>query len=293
LIYGGSNGGILIQGGDTRVNLSGVPGHHCFVKVEAARTPGYFWNRSAIADVQMVQEVINKRLRDLKTMWDRNAAAPYTFSGFNNITEEVYFKLISEGGFISDPNPQAKAQKLTEPPSPGYLEELEFLWQMFDESGGFSKVMTGQGESGVRSGAHAETLVRTSSPGLIDPATKIERCLADSGYLCARMMQNNDPLIYKTESGTEFGLDQVPDKFQVEVDSHSASPAFAEDSRQIAVALAKAQAIDAEDLLVMLHPPNADLLIARLKQRQAQQAKMQQEMAARGQAPEQQPHKHR
>jgi hypothetical protein len=153
--------------------------------------------------------------------------------------------------------------------------------------------MTGQGESGVRSGAHAETLVRTSSPGLIDPATKIERCLADSGYLCARMMQNNDPLIYKTESGTEFGLDQVPDKFQVEVDSHSASPAFAEDSRQIAVALAKAQAIDAEDLLVMLHPPNADLLIARLKQRQAQQAKMQQEMAARGQAPEQQPHKHR
>lgn len=274
---------IVIEGDDTRKNISGVPGHHPFIKVIADETPGYFWGRSKIADVQMLQDVINKRLRDIKVMWDRNAAAPYTFSGFQSITEEAYYKIISEGGFIADPNPNAKAQKLTEPPPPGYIEELEFLWQMFDEAGGFSKVLTGQGESGVRAGVHAQTLVRTSSPGLIDPATRVERQLADSGYLALKLMQDRDPHVYQTDtSNTEFILNQLPEPFQVEVDSHSASPAFAEDARQIAIALARAQAVDAADLIEMLNPPNAPLLLAHLRQRQANQAKMQQEMLARG-----------
>jgi hypothetical protein len=285
---------ILIAGEESfdRKNLSGVPGHHPFVKVAADETPGYFWGRSIVADVQMLQDLVNKRLRDLKIMWDRNAAAPKAFSGFTSITEEQYYKIISEGGFINDPNPQAKSQDLSQAPPQGYLEELEFIWKMYDEAGGFTPVLSGQGEPGVRAGVHAQTLVRTSSPGLIDPATRIERQLADSGYICTRMMQDRDPSIYNTDSGIQFTLDQLPDDFQVEVDSHSASPAFAEDSRQVAIALARAQAIDAADLIELIHPPNSELLLARLKQRQAAQAKQaqeqQQEMIAHGINPAQQ-----
>ena len=66
-----------------------------------------------IADVQMLQDVLNKRLRDLKVMWDRNVNAPQVFSGFTSITEEQYYKIISEGGFLNDPNPNAKATKLS------------------------------------------------------------------------------------------------------------------------------------------------------------------------------------
>jgi hypothetical protein len=263
---------ILIEGKHTRRNLSKIPGHHPFTKVQAAVTPGYFWGRSLLADVQMLQEVLNKRLRDLKVMWDRNANAPQILSGFTGITEEMYFKIISEGGFISDPNPNAKAQKMIEPPPPGYMEELEFIWQMFDEASGFSPVMSGQGEPGVRAGIHAQTLVRTSSPRLIDQAVRIERQLADSGYLSLRLMQAMDPSIYSTDQGTEFLLKQLPDDFQVTVDSHSASPAFAEDNRQVAIALARAGAIDSEDLIRMLHPPGSELLLARLRDRQKAQA---------------------
>lgn len=266
----------LIVGGNTRKNLSGIPGHQPFVKVIADETPGYFWGRTKIADVQMLQDLVNKRLRDIKVMWDRNTNAPQVLSGFQGLTEEAYYKIMQEGGFISDPNPNAKATKLTDPPPAGYLEELEFLWQMFDEAGGFSKIMTGQGESGVRAGVHAQTLVRTSSPALIDPATRIERCLADSGYLCLKLMQDRDPHIYKTDSGQDFMLNQLPEPFQVEVDSHSASPAFAEDSRQIAIALARAGAIDAEDLVRMLHPPGEELILSRLRQRQAAAAQQKQ-----------------
>lgn len=264
---------IIIEGADTRRNLSRVPGHHPFVKVQAQTTPGYFWGRSLIADVQMLQDILSKRLRDIKVMWDRNVNAPKVFSGFTNINEEQYFKIINEGGFINDPNPNAKADKLTEPPPENYLEELEFLFKLFDEAAGFSPIMGGQGEPGVRAGVHAQTLVRTSSPRLIDQAARIERQLAQCGYLSLRVMQAMDASIYTTsDSNISFTLEDLPENFQVIVDSHSASPAFAEDNRQVAIALARAGAIDAEDLIYMLHPPGAELLLKRLKQRQKAQA---------------------
>jgi hypothetical protein len=263
---------IVLEGDDTRRNLSRVPGKSSFVKVQGQNTPGYFWGRSIIADVQMLQDLLNKRLRDIKVMWDRNVNAPQVFSGFTSITEEQYYKIINEGGFINDPNPNAKAAKLLEPPPENYLQELEFIFGLFDEASGFSPIMSGQGESGVRAGVHAQTLVRTSSPHLIDQAARIERQLADTGYLALRVMQAMDALVYKTETGTEFLLSQLPSGFQVAVDSHSASPAFAEDNRQVAIALARAGAIDSEDLIHMLHPPGAELLLARLRQRQKAQA---------------------
>jgi hypothetical protein len=271
---------IIIEGEHQRRNISKVPGHHPFVKIQAQPTPGYFWGRSMIADVQMLQDVLNKRLRDIKVMWDRNVNAPQVFSGFTSVTEEQYFKIINEGGFLNDPNPNASAKKLVDPPPETYLEELEFLFKLFDEAAGFSPIMGGQGEPGVRAGVHAQTLVRTSSPRLIDQASRIERQLATSGYLCMRMMQAMDPSIYITDKGTEFTLAQLPGNFQVQVDSHSASPAFAEDNRQVAIALARAGAIDAEDLIHMLHPPGAELLLARLRQRQKQQAQAAQEQKA-------------
>jgi hypothetical protein len=263
---------ILIEGNDTRRNISRVPGRSPFIKIQNQPTPGYFWGRSVIADVQMLQDILNKRLRDIKVMWDRNVNAPQIFSGFTSITDEQYFKIVNEGGFINDPNPNASAKPLTEPPPQTYLEELQFLFQLFDEAAGFTPVMQGQGEPGVRAGVHAQTLVRTSTPRIIDQAARIERQLAESGYLAFRIMQAMDPAIYQTDEGTEFTLEQLPFNFQVEVDSHSASPAFAEDNRQVAIALARAGAIDAADLIHMLHPPGAELLLARLRQRQKAQA---------------------
>ena len=263
---------IIVEGDMTRRNLSKVPGRSSFVKIQPQITPGYFWGRSYISDVQMLQDVLNKRLRDLKVLWDRNVNAPQVFSGFTSITEEQYYKIISEGGFINDPNPNAKSSPLVQPPPPETLEELNFLLGLFEEASGFSPIMSGQGEPGVRAGVHAQTLVRTSSPRLIDQAARVERQLAESGYLCFRIMQAMDPRIYRTDKGVDFTLKEFPDDFQVQVDSHSASPAFAEDNRQVAIALARAGAIDSEDLIHMLHPPGAELLLARLRQRQKAQA---------------------
>jgi hypothetical protein len=269
---------IIIEGDYTRRNLSRIPGKHPFIKVQPSPTPGYFWGRSYIADVQMLQDVLNKRLRDLKVLWDRNVAAPKILSGFSSVTEEQYYKIITEGGFINDPNPNAKSAPLAEQVPPNATEEIEFILKLFDEAGGFSSIMGGQGEPGVRAGVHAQTLVRTSSPHLIDQASCIERQLAETGYLCVRLMQAMDPTVYETDDGIEFHLIDLPGAhLQVQVDSHSASPAFAEDNRQTAIALARAGAIDSEDLIHMLHPPGAELLLARLRERQKRQSEQAQQ----------------
>jgi len=269
---------ILIYGENERKNLGRVPGRCPFVKVQTKPTPGYFWGRSAVADVQMLQDLTNKRLRDIKVMWDRNAAAPKVFSGFTSVTEEAYYKIISEGGFINDPNPNAKSTSLMEAPPQGYLEELEFIWKMWDEASGFTPVMGGQGEPGVRAGVHAQTLVRTSSPRLIDQAARIERQFTEYAYLCFRLMQDGDPTYYKTESGVQFLLKNLPSNFQVQVDSHSASPAFKEDAMQQAMMLARVGAVGPEEVLHMTHPPNTGYLLSQLKKKeraQAQQAQQQ------------------
>ena len=254
-----------------------LPGHHPFVQVQADRTPGYFWGRTAVANVQMLQDMLNKLLRDVKVMWDRNAVAPYLFSGVSGLTDDMYEKLISEGGFINELSPNAKATKLSEPPPPDWIEQLEFLMQFFDEAAGFTPILAGKGESGVRAGVHAQTLVRTSSPGLIDPAVRIERQLADSGYLAALQMANNDGREYQTETGVPFILADLFEKypeFSCVVDSHSASPAFQEDNMQKLIALARAQAIDARDLIEGMNLSNGDVLLAHYNERQARQAKM-------------------
>ena len=264
---------ILVMGTYQRQNVSKIPGRQPFVKVQATPTPGYFWGRSVIADIQALQDVLNKRLTDIKILWDRNVNAPKAMSGFTQVTEEAYLKIMSEGGFVNDSNPNAKVQDLSQPPPPGYLEELQFLMQLFDEASGFTPIMSGQGEQGVRAGVHAQTLVRQSSPRLIDQAARLERQLAESAYLGFRIMQAMDATVYTTsDSKIAFPLAQMPDGFQIEVDSHSASPAFMEDNRQIAIALARAGVVDGEDLVHMLHPPGAQLILARLKQRQKAQA---------------------
>jgi hypothetical protein len=266
-----------------RTNLSGVPGRCPFIKIAPIVTPGYFWGRSVVADVQMLQDILSTRLEDIKVMWDRNARAPYALSGYTSVTTDIFDKLLSRGGFINDPNPNASAKKLEEAPPPNYLEELQYLDGLFDDAAGFTPVSTGQGESGVRSGVHAQTLVRTSSPRLVQLATSVERSVSATGELCIETMKHVDPTVYKTEDkGISMLLRNLPDDFQVIVDSHSASPIFAEDAVQKAIVALKAGAIDQEDFLHILNLAGTPRFISRLKQRQKAQAQQAQEEKQEG-----------
>jgi hypothetical protein len=181
------------------------------------------------------------------------------------------------GGWITEENPNAKMTPFVPAlPEQAWQEFMELVG-MFDEMGGFPPVMQGRGEQGVRANIHAQAMTRNASGRMRDKALVVERSLEEVGDLAFKILQAKDATVFKDDKGTEFLLAQVPADYQVKVDSHSGSPAFSEDHKELAFALAKSGAIGPEDLIMLTQPPMLDILIAHAKER----AKAQAEFAAK------------
>lgn len=268
--------GIVIEGKLHRRNICGVAGEQPFTKVCPNDVHGYFWGRPELAPVRALQDLLNKRVDDYDRLSDLRAEPPKSYSGFNGITDEMNAMMNMPGGFVTEPNAQAKVDTIAPELPPDVFAAVDNICKWFDDVGGFENIMKGQGESGVRAGVHADSLMRSAGTRLRDRALLTERQLGNMGDFAFKLLQNKEAKIFTTkpqnllqkimgkpQEGEEFLLKQLPDDYRVQVDSHSASPAFSEDSRQLAFALAKIGAIDAHSVLEMVHPPQADLLIQR------------------------------
>lgn len=264
--------GILIEGKYQRRNLSDIKGQHPFVKVCSNRVPGYFWGRSELSVLFEPQNQINRTMDNISTIFNLRAKPPRAFSGFQSITEEKARALLAPGGQITEAAIGAKVDNLAPDLPPESLTFLDKLDDIFDDVAGFSNILSGQGEPGVRAGVHAGVLLRTSTPRLRDRALMAERQCSEFGNKVLGMLQTKDATVLKCSDGSSFMMSQLPADAACSVDSHTSSPAFVEDNRQLAYSLAKAGSIDGETLIEMLHPPHEDMLVSRLRARQAAQA---------------------
>ena len=262
---------LIIEGKHRLQNLGDVPKQQPFVKVCANEINGYFWGRSELSNVAALQEILNNRINDIDDIFRLQAKPPRSFSGFGAITSEKALALLSAGGILTEEAPMgAKVENLAPQMPTMALDYLVMLERFFDEAAGFSAILSGAGEAGVRAGAQAQTLIRTASPRMRDRSLIVEAQCAAVGEKCLRMSQAKNARVFKTEKGAEFVLSQLPDSTRVVVDSHTSSPAFQGDYLNLAFALAKAGAVDMEDLIGMTHPPDEDKL--RFKARKKQEA---------------------
>jgi hypothetical protein len=264
---------LLLEGRYQKRNLSDIKGRHPFTKVSSNNLPGYFWGRSELANLYMPQNQLSRRTDNIDSIFNLRAKPPRAFSGFQSLTDEKARALLSPGGSITEQAIGAKVDDLAPEMPAEALAYLEKLEEIFDDVAGFTNILSGEGEPGVRAGVHAGTLLRTSTPRLRDRALLVEHQCGNFGNDCLGMLRTKDPMVLIADDGTKFTLDQLPADAEVTVDSHTSSPAFVDDNRQVAFALAKAEAIDGETLIEMLHPPREELLKARLRARQAEQAK--------------------
>jgi hypothetical protein len=261
---------ILIEGGDIRRNLF-VPGHHPFTMVQPNDQQGYFWGRSEFSDLFRLQDAITDRLTDIIKIGRLQAHPPYALIGFKGISEETRRAFRTMDGLISEDMPNAKIEKLTPDLPQDAYQQLDNLIRYFDEIAGFSPIMQGQGEAGVRAGMHASNLQRTASARIRDRALKVERQCAELGDLCLEVLQAKDPTAYGKEN-EEYLLAQLPEDRTVKVDSHTSSPAFVEDQRQLAFALARTGAVTPEGLILLTNPPLMDQLLIMLQEKQQREA---------------------
>ena len=156
---------------------------------------------------------------------------------------------------------------------PGDLfEVLREVDQMFAEASGITSVLSGRGETGVRSQGHASQLARLGSSRAKKRALVVEDSLEKVATLFLKLIQAYDNTKLMDDGGLKFIPEQFTKNYVVKVDAHSNSPIFTEDQRQLAFNLFKTGAIDKEDLLEMVEPPAKQRLIEKLRQREKKEA---------------------
>jgi len=162
-------------------------------------------------------------------------------------------------------------------------------------------VLRGEGEGGVRSQGHAETLTRNASPRFKDDAIVVERNIENLGGLALDILKAHvpDKLIAWlmpgeksveaeeipdiAEIGEEppaegmkpilYRLSQLSPNTKLTVDAHSSSPIFSQEARDLLFELNKRGAVTPEELVQHTNPPGADSIISTIERRQVESQK--------------------
>ena len=242
-----------------------IKGELPFIQLCPNPMPDYYWGQSEVSRLIYLQDMRNKRMAEILDLLSKQVAPPTSLMGFTGILDEKNFALNRAGGLLSTDMPNAKVERLAPNMPQDLFKELNEIDNMFAEASGISSVLSGRGESGVRSQGHASQLARLGSSRAKKRALVVEDALEKMATLYLKVMQQDDTTVLTGVDGLRFLPEQFTKDYVVKVDAHSNSPIFMEDLRSLAFNLFKAQAIDKESLLDLLEPPMKQLLKDKLK----------------------------
>ena len=246
-----------------------LKGENPFIQICPNPLYDYYWGASEAQKLLLLQDEYTLRFQQIKDLLNKQVSPPTAFSGFSGITEEKYFAMQRAGSFIASDMPNGKVEKLAPQMPADIFEVIHQLDAMFAEVSGISNVLSGKGESGVRSQGHASQLARLGSSRAKKRALIVEDSLEKVATLYLKLMQAYSDTHFLDTENVKFIAEQFTKDYVVKVDAHSNSPIFTEDLKQLAFNLFKAQAIDAESLLDLTEPPMKQYLKDKLKQKKA------------------------
>jgi hypothetical protein len=270
------NPGIVLAPKLRRKNFF-VPQMHPYILVQPGFRTGYFWGKSYLSNLLMLQDKLRERTQDFSRLMAMQYDRLLMFKGNTSITDEAYENFRHAGYISGDPTMDVK--DLTPQIPKEAMEEMQFILEAMNDVSGQPATIRGEGDQSVRSNVQAKTLTKTGTPQIRDMSLLVERQCAEMGYKFLKMLAQADATqLAAAEAESDvlgFTLAQLPDDARVVVDSHSTSPVFEEDNMSRAAFLLKAGAIDAMTLLDMVNVPARDLLQARLKDQIEQQQQIQ------------------
>lgn len=253
-------------------------GLHPYTLIQMNEVSGYFWGKSEISDLIETQGWLATTADDSRRMLGLQIDKLLGFAGFDGLADEQYDQ--SRGaGFFNMPA-GATVNDIT----PAYVDVLpmiKFMIESINMQSGFPEIMQGRGEPGVRAGVHADTLLKTGSPTLRDRSLLIERQCATAADVTFALMQAKDGRRYWTDGSsiksaeeTSFGLGDIPDDRRVSIDSHSTSPIFADDHKQLMAEGAKLGIVTPHYMIDNLPFPNKEILHSELREKEQKDAAM-------------------
>ena len=285
----------------TLQSAESLKGSHPYAEFCVNPTDGYFWGRSEISHLVGLQECINARITGMNKLLRKQEDPTKKFTGVAGVNQEVLSRYNRPGGYFSDVNPQAKVETDQVTIPQGFEMMLHEYERMFDAVMGLPPIARGKGDTGVRSKSHADVLVRQFSPRFKDRALLVERNVEALGGLMLDMARAHierkltawipaaaagaegmkpDPLLPPPAEGlvmVQFRFGDLPEEATLQVDSHSASPAFETENKSLHFDLLKVGAEDASELVEHVDVQNPEELQAGIMRREAAQAKAKQE----------------
>jgi hypothetical protein len=250
-----------------------VKGELPFVQICPNPMYSYFWGMSEVAGLIGLQKWRNTRVIQLKDLLDRNVDPPTSLTGWMGLVDEKAFALNKAGGVLQTDSMQAKVERHKPDIPPDLFAVIHEIDSMFSERSGLQNIMQGKGEAGVRSGRQTSELARLASARIKKRALVVEDSLEKIATLYLKVMQKHDTNDLRDDHDVPFIPVQFTNDCVVKVDSHSNSPLFVEDHKQLAAELLEAKAIDRESFLDMIDPPMKDLLLRKLKKIEADEKK--------------------
>ena len=276
-----------------------LKGNHPFSVFCANPVPEYFWGVSEITRLILLQEAINSRITGINKMLRKQEEPATKFVGSTGVNQQALSRFNKPGGYWTDSNPNAKIERDNVQIPEALWHSLHEYERMFDEMMGLPPIAKGQGEQGVRSGAHADTLIRMFSPRFKDRALLVERDVEKFGALMldlarAHIDQKMIAWVPKESAGFEnssaegeeallippakglvavtFAFADLPDDVSLTVDSHSSSPAFSQDAKELAFNLQRIGAMSPAQLVDHVDVSDPDDLRANIMRREVARA---------------------
>lgn len=237
------------------------------------QTANYFWGRSELVDLMQLQQLLSTTLDDIRRIMGNQFDKLLFFAG-DGLNDETYGQFRSQGWGNLGPN--GKVQDMTPQLPQGSFDFVNMITGFMEKLGGFSNILSGQGEYGVRAGNHADMLMKTASPRLRDRSLMLERQCASFADLTFTVKASKDATVYwtdedRTEAG-EFLLKQIPEDRRITVDSHSSSPIYQDDHMDQLLIGLKVGAVGGDTFIEQSNLPNKDILLERYKVMEAAKA---------------------
>lgn len=275
---------ILIAPLHKKANLLGIDQAQPYRLIQPNETTNWFWGRSELVDLIEPQALLAMWCDDAKRLMGLQIDKIMGFSGDAGITDEIYSQL-RVSGWMNLPQ-GADIKDVTPKFPPELLPMIKWVIEIINTIGGFPEIMQGKGESGVRAGVHANTLLKTASPDMRDRSLLVERQCATCADLTLQMMEAKDDQNYWLKADnpiqdveeTKFLLADLPDDWRVTIDSHSSSPIFADENAQLIFQAKKMGTVTDEYVIDNMPFPNKEMARVQLREKEAKQAKMLQEL---------------
>ena len=256
-----------------------VPGQnsglHPYTLIQPNQVHGNIWGRSELEDLIEPQGFLSTTASDVQRLFGVQVDKFLGISG-DGITDEAY-SAAKMAGFLNT-GAGATVQDLTPRFPPEAIPLIEKIIQIMEMLSGFDNLLSGKGQTGVRSGEQSNPMMKAAGAPLRDRSLVVERQLASAADLTLSIMEAKDGRFYWTDpdqpTDTAFLLSDLPDDRHVTVDGHTSSPVFADDHESLVLDGLKLGLVDEESAIEQLPFQNKSVLLARLKAKQATQAKL-------------------